>query len=392
MKAGRFTTTPMRAMIRTFRPGVFERIASLLWVLVIGLFITFCFFASSLCITLVLSAFVSILVDPVVSFLERFRIPRSLSAGGLVVAGMLVFGLLFYGASTRFSAFVESFPASAERIRREIVAPVSDKFAKVEESAGRLTPQPSKKITEVKLKEPPAWPSYLIRGFGSASSVVVILAVVPFLTFYMLIRKMKWYQNMCGLLGSEVDPIEFSNHLASMVRRFALGNLAVGAFMGAVTAGVLFALKIHGAVILGFASGFLNLVPFLGAILGIAVPVAAGLLQYAPVSALLIIALAVFSLHILSAYFLIPRLVGSRMNIGPVAATAGILFWGWLWGAVGVLLAIPLTGVVKLIADSNPSLAPLSNILGDGSEFAELMPRRNNPGAITKMATPDAAD
>ena len=162
---------------------------------------------------------------------------RSISAGGLVVAGMLVFGLLFYGASTRFSAFVESFPASAERIRREIVTPVSDKFAKVEETAGRLTPQPSKKITEVKLKEPPAWPSYLIRGFGSASSVVVILAVVPFLTFYMLIRKMKWYQNMCGLLGSEVDPIEFSSHLASMVRRFALGNLAVGAFMGAVARG-----------------------------------------------------------------------------------------------------------------------------------------------------------
>jgi predicted PurR-regulated permease PerM len=379
-------------MIRTFKPGVFERIASLLWVLVIGLFITFCFFASSLCITLVLSAFVSILVDPVVSFLERFRIPRSLSAGGLVLAGMLVFGLLFYGASTRFSAFVESFPASAERIR-EIVAPVSDKFAKVEESAGRLTPQPSKKITEVKLKEPPAWPSYLIRGFGSASSVVVILAVVPFLTFYMLIRKMKWYQNMCGLLGPEVDPTEFSNQLASMVRRFALGNLAVGVFLGAVTAGVLFALKIQGAVILGFVSGFLNLVPFLGAILGIAVPVAAGLLQYAPVSALLIIALAVFSLHILSAYFLIPRLVGSRMNIGPVAATTGILFWGWLWGAVGVLLAIPLTGVVKLIADCNPSLAPLSNVLGDGSELEELMPRRGNPGAITKVAaTPDAAD
>lgn len=381
----------MKAIIRTFRPGVFERIAALLWVVVIGLVIAFCYFASSLCITLLLSAFLSILVDPVVSFLERWRIPRTISAGALVLTGMLLFGLLFYGVSIRFSAFVESFPASAERIR-EMVEPVSDKFAKVEESPGRLARQPTKKIAEVKLKEPPAWPSYLIRGFGSASSAVLILAVVPFLTFYMLIRKMKWYLTLCELLGPEADPSEFSNHLASMVRRFAIGNLAIGAVMGMVTTGVLFALKIQGAVILGFVSGFLNLIPLLGSVLGAVVPLAAGVLQYAPVGTLLIIALAVFSLHIVSSNLLIPHLVGSRINIGPAAAIAGILFWGWLWGAVGVLLAIPLTGIAKLIADCQPSLAPLSKILGDGLEFAFLRPLRARPDKMTKLAAPDAAD
>jgi predicted PurR-regulated permease PerM len=60
--------------------------------------------------------------------------------------------------------------------------------------------------------------------------------------------------------------------------------------------------------------------------------------------------------------------VGSRINIGPVAATAGILFWGWLWGVVGVILAIPLTGTVKLIADCHPSLKYLSNMLGESDE------------------------
>jgi AI-2 transport protein TqsA len=56
------------------------------------------------------------------------------------------------------------------------------------------------------------------------------------------------------------------------------------------------------------------------------------------------------------------------MNIGPVAATAGILFWGWLWGFMGVLLAVPLTRVVKLIADCHPALLHLSNMLGKSSE------------------------
>jgi predicted PurR-regulated permease PerM len=381
----------MKAIIRTVKPGVFERIASLLWVVVIGLIITFCYFASSLCITLLLSAFISILVDPAVSFFEKFRIPRASSAGALVLSGMLLFGLLFYGASVKFSAFVESFPASAERVRG-MVAPLSDKFAKVEESAGSLAPQPTKKIAEVKVKEPPAWPSYLIRGFGSASSAVLILAVVPFLTFYMLIRKRKWHQTMSGLLGSEADPTEFSNQLAAMVRRFAIGNLAVGAFMGILTTALLFALKVQGAAVLGIVSGFLNLVPFLGVILGAAVPLGAGVLQNLPIGTLLIIVLAVLLLHVVSSNFLIPRLVGSRMNIGPVAAIAGILFWGWLWGAVGVVLAIPLTGAVKLIADCRPSLGPLSRILSDGAEPAELILRRTKAGDVTKMPVSDAAD
>ena len=63
------------------------------------------------------------------------------------------------------------------------------------------------------------------------------------------------------------------------------------------------------------------------------------------------------ALHLVSANLLIPKFIGSRVNIGPVAATVGMLFWSWIWGAVGLFLAVPLT-VVKLVADCNPSLIP----------------------------------
>jgi AI-2E family transporter len=61
------------------------------------------------------------------------------------------------------------------------------------------------------------------------------------------------------------------------------------------------------------------------------------------------------ALHLASANLLIPKFMGSRVNIGPVAATVGTLFWSWIWGAVGLLLAVPLTAFVKLVADCNPS-------------------------------------
>jgi hypothetical protein len=70
-------------------------------------------------------------------------------------------------------------------------------------------------------------------------------------------------------------------------------------------------------------------------------------------------------LHLVSANLLTPRFIGSRVNIGPVAATVGMLFWSWVWGAVGLLLAVPLTAFVKLVADCNPSLIHIPNLLAE---------------------------
>jgi AI-2E family transporter len=160
------------------RPGVFDRIAKLLWVIVLALAIAFCFLASSFCIILVLATFLSILIDPLVSFLEQWRIPRSVSAVLRIATGMLGLGLVAYGSYNRTATFVERFLIYADRIRA-IVQPLSQKIAKVEEGAGRLNPEPGKKVTEVKVKQAPSWPFYLVRGFGSASSAILILVQFP---------------------------------------------------------------------------------------------------------------------------------------------------------------------------------------------------------------------
>lgn len=381
----------MKSSLLTARPQVFDRIAKLLWVIVLALAMAFCFLASSFCITLVLATFLSILIDPLVSLLERWHIPRSVSSALLILAGMAGLGLAAYGSYNRVSTFVEQFPSYADRVRG-IVEPLNHKIEQVEESAKRLNPEPGKKVTEVKVRQPPTWPSYLVRGFGSVSSAILILGVVPFLMFFMLVRKEKWYQTMAQLLGPKNDPLEFSNSLAMMVRRFMIGNLAAGLFMASVTVVLLWALKIQGALILGVVSGLLNLIPFLGALLATLVPVTAGLIQAAPVSTLLIIGFAVICIHIISSNYIFPRLIGSRMNIGPVAATAGILFWGWLWGPMGVLLSIPLTGTVKLIADCHPSLIHLSNMLGESPENADAAVRHDKQIDLPTMAAPHVTE
>ena len=344
------------------------RITSLLWVIVFALALAFCYFASSFCITLILASFLSILIDPLISFLERWHVPRSVSAALLIGFSLVGIVLLTYASYNRLSTIADSLPSYAAHIRG-IVRPLNEKITKVEESAGSLSPEtPAKKIPEVKVRPPSAWPSYLASGFGSVSEMVLILGVLPFLMFFMLIRKEKWYQTVAQLLGPRLDAAEFANRLAQMIRRFAIGNLAIGALLSVLTIGILFSLKIQGAGILGLASGLLNLIPYVGFVFAAAVPLVAAFLQSASVSSLIIIGVAITAFHLISANFLIPRFIGPRINVGPVAATAGILFWGWLWGVMGILLAIPLTGLVKLIADCHPSLIAVSNMLGE-SEF-----------------------
>jgi len=92
------------------RQSNLRRIVNLLRFVVVALAIAFCYYASSFCITIVLACFLSILVDPIVSYLERRRVPRSLSAALLIVIGMLCIGFLGYGSYNRVSTFMEYLP------------------------------------------------------------------------------------------------------------------------------------------------------------------------------------------------------------------------------------------------------------------------------------------
>jgi predicted PurR-regulated permease PerM len=347
------------------QPRPLVRVVALLWVVVIAIIVAFGFFASSLCITFLLAGFLAILLDPIPSYFQRLHVPRLLSSAVLVISGMLLVTLLVYVSYSRATAMIDNMPEYADRIR-DAVKPLTQSIEKVQRSAGSITAAaPSKRVQEVRVSETPAWPSYLIRGVGSAWGAVIVGGLVPFLMFFMLVRKSHLYDWLANAFGEKMNVPQFTSRLTKMVRGFALGNLIIGAAMAAITVAVFYQLKLQGAVPLGIASGFLNLVPFVGAILAAALPLLASTLQYDSAGPYLIILLTVFALHLVSSNFLVPKFIGSRVNIGPVAATMGILFWGWMWGVMGILLAVPLTAFVKLVADCHPSLIHISNLLAE---------------------------
>ena len=341
-----------------------RRIATLLFILVAGLLTVFAYYASSLCITVVLAAFLAILFDPVVVKLEKLHLPRGVAAAAVVLVGIGLIGLLGYELYGRAITFAEELPVYTSKIQQTI-EPISRKIQKVQKSAGKLTNdvQPTKKVPEVRLQDSPTWPAYLVRGAGSVWGVLIIAGVVPFLTFFMLCSKNQMAIRLNALFSSRIDTARFITNLNQMIRGFVAGNLIVGSVMAVATTLMLLGIGMKGAIPLGIASGLLNLVPFLGLIFSLALPLAAALLQFNTPGPYIVITLTILLLHVVSANLLIPKFIATRVSIGPVAATVGILFWGWLWGVMGLLLAVPLTAVVKLVADLHPSLCHLSNML-----------------------------
>jgi predicted PurR-regulated permease PerM len=344
--------------------NLLRRIATLLFILVVGLLTVFGYYASSICITVVLAGFLAILFDPVVVTLEKLHVPRSVAAAVIVLAGMGLIGLLGQKLYGRAMVFAEEFPVYTLKIQQTI-APISRKFQQIQQSAGTLTNdvQPTKKVPEVRLQESPTWPAFLVRGAGSVWGMLIIAGVVPFLTFFMLCGKDQMVVRMDAFFSSRIDTARFVTNLNQMIRGFVIGNLIVGSLMSVATTLMLLSIGVKGAIPLGIASGLLNLLPFLGLIFSLALPLAAALLQFSTPGPYIIIVLTILFLHVVSANLLIPKFIATRVSIGPVAATVGILFWGWLWGVMGLLLAVPLTALVKLIADLHPSLCHLSNML-----------------------------
>lgn len=327
------------------------------------LLIAFCFFASSICIAVVLASFLAILADPAVQFLERMRLPRSLAAGLIVLAGAGALSVMVYASYNKLAEFSDNFDVYADRVR-ELIAPINARVQHVRDSAGELIHDTAPKGgPEVRVRESTSWATYLARGVGSVGGALIIAGVVPFLVFFMLIVREKLYTASKALAANRLDLDALIAKVKGLVIGYALGNVWIGAAMSAISILTFWEVGLKPAVTLGIVSGLLNLIPFLGLVLAVAVPVVAGLVQFHGTAQFLVVIVVVSALHLIAANFLLPRFVGSRLDVGPVAATISLLFWGWLWGIAGIFLAVPLTAIMKLLADSDPSLAQLSNLL-----------------------------
>ena len=323
------------------------------------------YFTSEVVVPLLLAVLLAYFLDPVVALLERIRIPRALGALVVLLAVTAMFAGLCYLVVLRADQFLADWPRYSGALRHATTA-FDRQLATVQKGVDAITPIADKATTPAHFLQPPPVRDWLLSGVGSLYSILVVTAFVPFLVFFMLAAKQRIWKATIELFPDEhQDRVRGAlDQLGSMLRSFVVGNALVAGILMLSSWGFFLAVHLKYPFLLGCVSGILNLVPYLGAVLAWFPPFLIGMAQWNTVGPYFGVAAALTFLHIMGLNVLMPAIVGRRVHLNALAVTVALLFWGWLWGAIGLILAIPITAAVKVICDHSEGWEPLGRWLG----------------------------
>jgi predicted PurR-regulated permease PerM len=238
----------------------------------------------------------------------------------------------------------------------------------------------------------------LLKVFSSTGAALAMVIPIPIFVFLLLLLKDK-FRNFFRHVDSARNGLVLNimKRISGLSRRYIRGVLIVIVILGVLNSIGFLLLDLKYAVLLGFLAGFLNIIPYIGVLIGSLFPIAIALitkdgLAYA-VGAL---GVCVFT-QFLENNVITPKVVGSSVSINPLASIMALLGFGMLWGVVGMVVAIPLMGMLKIVCDAIPGLHPYGYLLGEDIEYPErerlnlpFIGRRRAPGMPPAHDGPEA--
>jgi predicted PurR-regulated permease PerM len=325
----------------------------------IAVILGLCYWGELVLAVMMVSALLAFILAPVVDLLMRMRLPRGVAAAIAVLLLLSVLASVVYFSYNQAVALLQDLPKYAAKIRDEMTS-----FRKQAESLEVLNAEQEKGVVHVRTAT--TWTEVLTRGFGSASQGILAASFVPFLVYFML----TWHQHvrsatvMLFSLKNRNTAYVTLGLISAMIRSFMVGNLLISLFIGTVSTLVFWALHVPFFYFVGFISGFLSLVPYMGILLAMTPPIFVSI-GHVSSQEVFYIALTVAGLHLIALNVLYPKFLGNRLQLNPLAVTMAALLWAWLWGGIGLILAIPITAAMKIVFDHVDSLKRYGAWLGE---------------------------
>src|ERR1700691_1938436 len=321
------------------------------------------YYGESVLAVLFFAVLLSFMLSPVVQAIEYLHVPRATAA----LISMVVLWAMLYAiplASYKQAIiFADNVPKYSQKIR-SILQPFQQDAEKIAKT-GEAVSQPED-TNVVPVREVQSWTEVLTHVAGTCTDIALAASFVPFLAFFLL----TWHSHarsatvMLFPLQHRHTAFVTLGLIGKMLQSFIVGNLLIGLLISVLSVGIFGLLHVPFFYFVGFLSGFLSLVPYLGIVLAMVPPILVGIGQLEP-SDLIVVVFCVIGLHLLALNVLYPKLLGSRLRINPLAVTIALLFWGAVWGAVGLVLAIPITGAIKIVFDHVESMKPYADWLGE---------------------------
>lgn len=330
-----------------------------------AIILLFLYYAQGVVITLLLSVLLAYFLDPAVEFLERFRMPRPIGALIMVLILIAVLAGGSYGLWTRTSDFAENWPTYRGALR-DAASTIQAKIRGIEGSVSDLTTQgDTAKATSSAPSDGTTVHNFMVRSIGSLYALVLEATFVPFLVYFMLAQKREVWHGTLQLfpVGRRTQVKETLDDLRNVLRDYLVGMIVVTLVVVALSSVFFLALGLDYPVMAGIASGLLNMVPYIGAVLAWLPGFLLAIVKWHTVSHFGLIALVLTGIHVVAQNLIAPQLVGRQVRLNAVAITIALLFWGWVWGGMGLILAIPITAAFRVICDHTESLKPVAHWL-----------------------------
>ena len=338
--------------------------------------------ASAVFIPIMVGLLFSYALSPVVGWLELRRIPRALSAAALILSILAGVGGAMFSLSTDAANLIESLPSAVQKLGDAVrklrskpdgtLATVQKAATQIEKAAEEATPAApvNRSVQRVQVEKPKFdIKDHLWTGTLGLLGMLGQIGVVALITFFLLASGNTFRRKLVKLAGPTLSKkritLEALNEIHDQIQRYMLVQIFTSTLVGLATWLSLLAIGLEQAAVWGIAAGVLNLVPYIGNVIITVGSAMVGFMQFGTLEMALLVAGVSFVINSIEGFLLTPWLTSRANKMNPVAVFVGVLAWGWLWGAWGLLLGVPILVIIKAICDRVDELKAVGEILGE---------------------------
>ena len=332
----------------------------------LAIFYTF-YFARDVLFPVVLALLLTLILSPAVRVLNKLRLPEPVGAAVVVVALITALGFGVYSLVDPATAWIEKVPETLKQIE--------DKVRGIKKSVQEVTKAADKveEITRVEAKPPaktqvvPQKPSLFSRFLIGTQSVLISAAFTIVLLYFLLASGDMFLRKLVRVLPTLADKkrvVEVARAIQTDMARYLFTISCINCGLGIVTGIGMYWLGMPNPVLWGVMVAVFNYVPYVGAGTSLTVLTAVAFLTFDEIGQVLLVPAVFFALTVLEGQILAPILTGKSLTLNPVVIFLSMLFWGWLWGIIGALMAVPILMIFKICCDHIESLAAIGEFLG----------------------------
>jgi predicted PurR-regulated permease PerM len=325
--------------------------------------LTIMYVAKSIIIPIVFAIIIAIVLHPVVNFMVRMKINRVLAIlltmllTFLVIAG---FGAIIVSQAGRFG---ESWPVLVEKftsLLNQNIADAADYFNKDPQKIHDWINKTQSEIINVSTAA--IGQTIVVLGNG-----LVILLLIPFYIFMILFYKPILIEFIRMVSGSNYQSHvkQIVSQIKTVIQHYLVGLFIEAVLMAAMNTAALLILGIEYALILGILAALLNVIPYIGGIIAVAMPMIVALVTKSSPWYPFYVLAAYYFIQLIDNHYIVPYIVASKIKINALFSVIIVLVGNAIWGIPGMFLSMPMLAIVKLICDHIEPLKPWGFLLGD---------------------------